>query len=82
MAPDGQMFEDDAEALQYTEDLLLNSTNRLYNDPMYCRMMYNHWLKKLNMLLQILPFKGPHPKLQLLLIPKLYNIHCLLPSRG
>ena len=33
MAPDGQMFEDDAEALQYTSDLLLNSTNRLYNDP-------------------------------------------------
>ena len=33
MTPDGQMFEDDAEALQYTSDLLLNSTNRLYNDP-------------------------------------------------
>lgn len=33
MSPDGQMFEDDAEALQYTSDLLLRSTNRLYNDP-------------------------------------------------
>ncbi|NBU86303.1 MAG: hypothetical protein EBS13_03115 [Verrucomicrobia bacterium] len=33
MAPDGQMFEDDADALQYTSDLLLKSTNRLYNDP-------------------------------------------------
>lgn len=33
MSPDGQMFEDDEEALQYTSDLLLNSSNRLYNDP-------------------------------------------------
>jgi flagellin-like hook-associated protein FlgL len=33
MAPDGQMFEDDTDALQYTSDLLLKSTNRLYNDP-------------------------------------------------
>ncbi|MDA7756977.1 hypothetical protein N8920_03650 [Opitutales bacterium] len=33
MSPDGQMFEDDTDALQYTSDLLLNSTNRLYNDP-------------------------------------------------
>ena len=33
MSPDGQMFEDDEDALQYTSDLLLKSTNRLYNDP-------------------------------------------------
>ena len=32
MAPDGQMFESDEEALNYTRNLLLNSSNRLYND--------------------------------------------------
>ena len=32
MAPDGQMFESDEEALNYTENLLLNSSNFLYSD--------------------------------------------------
>ena len=81
MAPDGQMFESDEEALNYTENLLLNSSNFLYSDRKDLEEDKQSLVREVKYAVTDLPCRGPHPMLQLLLIPKPFNTHCQQHSR-